>query len=133
MTKYVIEDDMAQPEPGKRGPKAARAAAKQAADAIRGRQYSSISDAARDYFREYEAQRPTIAVMPENQDEARNDRFKDFIAYIAEDLRSGPQSWHVMRVLGKRSKQQRSQPKEKQRRLKTLLNEMREVLKLPKL
>lgn len=132
-TKPCIENGVPIPQPGKRGPKATRAIAKKAADAIRRGEHASIPDAARAYFRECEDLRPTIAVIPENQEDARNDRFKDFVGYIAEDLRNGAKSWHVVCVLNKRAKQQRNQPKEKQRRIRRILNEMREALNLPKI
>ena len=131
-TKPGIEDGVQMPLPAKRGPKANRAIAKKAADAIRMREHASIPDAARAHFHECEELRPTIAVIPENQEDARNDRFKDFVGYIAEDLRNGPKSWHVFCVLNKRTKQQRNQPKEKQNRIRRILNEMREALNLPK-
>ena len=93
--KPCIENGVPMPTLGKRGPKATRTSAKKAADAIRRREHASIPDAARAYFHECEDLRPTIAVIPENQEDARNDRFKDFVGYIAEDLRKGAKSWHV--------------------------------------
>ena len=132
-TKPCIENGIPIPTLGKRGPKATRAIAKKAADAIRRREHASIPDAAMACFHECENLRPTIAVIPVNQEDARNDRFKDFVGYIAEDLRKGPKSWHVFCVLNKRTKQQRTQPKEKQNRIRRILNEMREALNLPKI
>ncbi len=126
---FPVEKGVPQPPPEKRGPKSARVAAKRAADAIRRREHSSIPEAARVYFAEYEAQRPTIAA---DKIEARAERLKNFIAYIAEDLRNGRQSWHVMRVLGKRSKHQARQPKARQRRLEMILAAMREALNISK-
>lgn len=132
-TEPSVQDGVPMPLPGKRGPKANRAIAKKAADAIRRREHASVPDAARAYFGECEDLRPTIAVIPENQEDARNDRFKDFVGYIAEDLRNGPKSWYVFCALNRRTKQQRNQPKEKQNRIRRILDEMRDALNLPKL
>lgn len=123
--KFIIESDTSLPPPAKRGRPKEREVAHKAANAIRSGQFNRIEDAAASFFDEHlQRRRITNASDPD----ARKDRFKAFIGFIADDLKANPKSFSTFAVLGKRRKKQVEQPAVKARRAKKILELFQDAL-----
>lgn len=107
----------------RRGRPRERKAAEAAADAIRRRLYSSIPEAAKDFFHQHIRANVRRQIQPMDRN-----RLKYFIRYIEEALRSGPKSMHVYAVLARRHIAQRRQAafikRSSQLRRRKIINEL---------
>lgn len=112
---FGIDDGVPVPTPAKRGRPKERDVAHKAANSIRNGQFKHVEDAAAHFFEEYLQRRP---IANATDPDARRDRFKAFIRYIAEDIKANPKRLGTFAALERRGAKRREQPAIKAKMLK---------------
>lgn len=124
MSEFTIDYGVPPPSPARRGRPRKRNVAANAADAVRQGKFDCVFDAARAYFPQHVGFIPSHGALKHELRE----RFKEFVRYIVEDLKTGPRSMHVYRALSRHTIKRNQQAAWKSKRYAFLLGEFQRAI-----